>query len=154
MKSSRFTIARILLALYAALMLYLLFVQRIGNLDFDTPYIDQVVSHLNPIPFQTIVTYLRALSGSASQVRGAVINLGGNVGMFLPLGALLPAAFGSLRRLGRTVLLSFILLFIVETLQLFTTLGYFDVDDLILNLIGVLIGYAMWRGFVRITARS
>ena len=33
------------------------------------------------------------------------------------------------------------LILLVETLQLFTLLGSFDIDDVILNLAGMLIGY-------------
>ena len=77
--------------------------------------------------------------------RHAFINLAGNVVMFLPLGALLPAANGKLRKFFRTFFLGLGLIVAVEVLQLFTLLGSCDVDDLILNLIGVTLGFILWK---------
>lgn len=41
----------------------------------------------------------------------------------------------------------------IESFQLVTMLGYFDVDDIILNMTGCLIGYCVYVGF-RILARN
>ena len=63
----------------------------------------------------------------------------------LPLGALLPAANGKLRKFLRTFFASAALILTVEVLQLFTLLGSCDVDDLILNMAGVILGYLLWK---------
>jgi glycopeptide antibiotics resistance protein len=34
----------------------------------------------------------------------------------------------------------------VEALQFFTGIGALDVDDLVLNLMGILLGYLLWLG--------
>jgi glycopeptide antibiotics resistance protein len=77
--------------------------------------------------------------------RHAFINLAGNVAMFVPLGYLLPAASEKKPTFFRTVLSAAGLIVTVEVLQLFTLLGSCDVDDLILNMIGVVLGFILWK---------
>ena len=38
-----------------------------------------------------------------------------------------------------------VILFGVEIVQLLTKLGSFDIDDLILNMTGALMGFALWK---------
>jgi glycopeptide antibiotics resistance protein len=38
-----------------------------------------------------------------------------------------------------------ILLFIIEVVQLVTRRGSFDIDDFILNMVGALIGFGIWK---------
>jgi len=44
-----------------------------------------------------------------------------------------------------TFVAAFLMCLIVETCQLLTKVGVFDVDDLILNVSGALLGYAAYR---------
>ncbi len=148
---------RILLALYGLVMLWLLFFQSVRIPDYSAPgYWEQVRDSLNLVPFLTIENYLHILlhqeyyldkwtaATYAFQAKQAIINLGGNVGMFLPLGLLLPWSFPRLRRLWRTLAATVAIISLVEILQLFSLLGSCDVDDLILNLLGVTVGYCIW----------
>jgi len=111
--------------------------------DLDLPYIDQLLPHINIVPFETIIRYVRALlySHSPSLMRHAVINLLGNIIMFIPLGAFIPFSRKAFRRFFSTMLVTLLTLLIIETIQLFALVGSFDIDDLILNLIGSAIGY-------------
>ena len=52
--------------------------------------------------------------------------------------------FQRLGRLWKTLLVSAAIIIAVEAIQLVTLLGHCDVDDLILNLIGVTIGYLLY----------
>ncbi len=146
---------RALLAVYGLLMLYLLFFRGRGPMA-GVPYWEQVRGNLNVRPFYTVGNYLDILlrreyymekfgPGYTAQLRHAVINLGGNVGMFVPLGALLPACGGRLRAFWQCLGVSFFLLLAVESIQLFSLTGSFDVDDLILNLLGVALGYGLYK---------
>ncbi len=148
---------KILLALYGLIMLWLLFFQSIRMPDYSAPgYWDRLQGNLNLTPFHTVSNYLHILVNRdhyldkwsmdvyAFQRWQAIINLGGNVAMFLPLGALLPWVFPKLRKLWKTTLATVIIISLVEVLQLFTLLGSCDVDDLILNLAGSAIGYGIW----------
>ena len=148
--------ARFFFVLYAAMMLWLLF-DRSGP-EPDIPYWQQIRCNMNLDPFHTIQGYWNILTnrayyvekwGSASvyfaHARIAVINLIGNVIMFVPLGYFVPTVWVKCRSLLRCLLVSALMIVCVEILQLFTLLGSCDVDDLILNLVGVILGYGLCR---------
>jgi len=69
------------------------------------------------------------------------INLAGNILAFIPFGVILPVLSVGTRRFWRVGLLSLELSFVIETIQLISKVGSFDVDDLLLNTIGGLLGY-------------
>ncbi len=97
--------------------------------------------HYNLVPFQEILRYwnYRDQLGMLT-----FTNLAGNVLVFVPFGFL--AAMASRKRsFIRTSLDGFLLSLMVETFQLLTMVGSFDVDDLILNTFGVMLGFL---GFV------
>ena len=130
----------VLLMAYGALMLWLLF-DRPGY-DSSVPYWDQVASQLNLVPFRTLRLFAGLLdSGVRSHITMAVINLGGNIIMFVPLGFLLPQVFPNFSSLPRVLLITAAIITAVEIIQLFTLVGSCDIDDLILNVIGSAIGY-------------
>lgn len=74
------------------------------------------------------------------------INILGNILMFVPFGflGLLHKKYQNFKTLFITF---FSVLIIVETLQYFTRLGVFDVDDLILNTLGLYLGYFIFMKF-------
>ena len=129
-----------LFMVYGAIMLWLLF-DRPGY-DPALPYWEQVTAQLNLVPFRTLRLFADLLdSGVRSHIRMAVINLGGNVIMFIPLGFLLPRVFPKLTSLPRVLLSTAGIIAAVEVLQLFTLVGSCDIDDLILNVLGAALGY-------------
>ncbi|MEE1314343.1 MAG: VanZ family protein [Faecalimonas sp.] len=81
-----------------------------------------------------------------------IANLFGNVLVFVPFGFLFPTA-GKYHSFLKTAFYSLGLSFIVEVLQLFFKLGCFDVDDLLLNTIGGVLGYWAFLGFDRMRKR-
>ena len=140
-------IAKITFILYIALMLWLLFGQRVSN-DVQGGYWDELSQNINLVPFRTIGGYMDRLYNSAGKLNHqAVINLGGNVIMFIPLGFLLPFVSDRAKKLKNCFVMTFVLLMIVETVQLFTLLGSFDIDDLLLNMIGIFMG---WMAYIKI----
>ena len=91
-------------------------------------------------PFDTIRHYLQFDQISSM---AAIINLVGNIAVFVPFGLLLPVIFqrGFLR-----VFLTFLSgLFVLEMTQLLSRRGSLDIDDFILNTIGFIIGYWLQR---------
>ena len=76
--------------------------------------------------------------------KNSLINVLGNIVMFIPygfLGWIFPACNNF-----KTLIFSFLsVLIMVEALQYFTRLGVFDVDDFLLNTLGVRIGFEIWR---------
>lgn len=129
---------------YCALMLWLLF-DRPGYVE-DIPYWEQVTHQLNLIPFRTLRLFGSLLDSSRPEyVRAAVINLGGNIIMFIPLGFLLPKVFPRLSSLPRVLLTTAAIITVVEIIQLFTLVGSCDIDDLILNVAGATIGCGLHK---------
>ena len=134
---------RVVFWLYCVLMLYLLFFQRVPFLSEET-YLLTLRRNLNYIPGDTILRFYRLMRYYPGYRRAAIVNLFGNIGMFIPLGFGLPWVYARLRRFWKTLLASAGLIVCVELVQLVTLLGHCDVDDLILNLIGVSMGYLLW----------
>lgn len=70
-------------------------------------------------------------------------NLIGNIIIFAPFGFFMPMA-SKYKSCFLTVLLSFCLSLFVEVFQFVTRVGSFDVDDILLNTLGGLLGYIIF----------
>lgn len=90
----------------------------------------------NFTPFKTIKMYIRYYERLNS-----FENLFGNILIFIPFGYLLPGAFSRYRNFFFFFAGTFFFVLGIEVFQLFSAFGAFDVDDLILNCFGGLIGY-------------
>ncbi len=135
----------ILFVAYCLWMLWLLFGQRLDN-DFDGAYLDQLKSM--PFPFETIIQFGRIiLTGEpAYLIPHAWQNLVGNVVMFIPLGFCLPCFFTRCRTAKYIFLIGLLIVACIELTQFFTLLGSLDFDDFLLNSIGIMLGYLLWKG--------
>ena len=128
---------RLLFLVYAGAMAWLLFGQRWGGTFYRS---------VNLTPFVTIRLYWKLLhSESDYLVRHAFVNLVGNVVMFIPLGFFQPWLSAKLRTWYKTLASTMVLILLVEAVQYLTRLGSCDIDDLILNIVGAVIGYILWR---------
>jgi VanZ family protein len=119
------------LVLYTISLIILLFL-RPNNQHYDS---------FNLVPFKTVIFYL---SGQVKPLI-AFYNLLANVGLFVPYGI----SFLLLRKTSRSSV-SFLLgvplltIILIECMQFFTHRGSLDVDDLILNIAGVGLGYVLF----------
>lgn len=84
---------------------------------------------LNLVPFQDF---------STSNITGMVLN----IVMFAPLGFLLPICFEHYRYWSRALTAGFLTSLTVELIQLFTFRAT-DVDDLIMNTLGAIVGFLL-----------
>ena len=75
--------------------------------------------------------------------RGWQMNIIGNIAMFIPVGIVWPICFKKLNTFWKTVLAGFGYTLFIELTQLFCTQRHSDVDDLILNTAGAVIGAAI-----------
>jgi glycopeptide antibiotics resistance protein len=130
--------------IYGVVLIYLLFIRdrrRIvlgdANLfSWERPY-------ANLIPFRTIHGYLYHSNLYNFDVWFQVFF--GNLVLFLPFGFLSPLLSRRLRSFPRFLIVLWLVLLGVELIQKFTLTGAFDVDDIILNTIGALVGYVISR---------
>jgi len=75
----------------------------------------------------------------------ARMNVFGNMLLFLPFGSLSGLSWEGIRGLLLTLLFSFVVSLGYEVIQLVYSIGEFDVDDIMLNVIGALAGYGLIR---------
>ena len=139
-------VIKVLFWIYCAIMLWLLFGQRIGG-GVNGTYTEQLRSNLNLIPFKTILWFATVGNKTSNQylLQHAFVNLTGNVVMFVPMGIFLPGIWHHMRSFWKLLLCFAGMILIVELLQLITLLGSCDIDDLILNVTGVMLGYGLWK---------
>lgn len=137
---------RLLLLLYGLLMVWLLFGRSSGWVE-GLSYRQQLERSTNLHPFFTIRNYVYVVlySSNGYLIRHCFVNLLGNVLLFIPAGFLLPRIFRKLQKFIPFFLTCFGMILCVELLQLFTLLGSFDVDDILLNLLGMSLGFLIYR---------
>jgi glycopeptide antibiotics resistance protein len=134
--TTRLIAAFILFAYNAALVRLLVFKNipiQIGSLRFR---FDQEAGQPNFLPFRTISSYLLGEPGRLI----ATINLVGNIALFVPIGCLAPFAFRGMTW-RRSLALGVTASIAIEAMEAVFHTGLFDIDDVILNAIGVMIGY-------------
>src|SRR5688572_29311437 len=119
------------IVLTAVFIAYVLFLFEIALLRF--PIADP---RPNFVPFRSILHDWRGGG------RNLVINFVGNLVAFLPMGLVPPLILRRLT-LRQVALFSLTLSLMIEVLQFLTGHRVADVDDLILNTAGGLLGYAM-----------
>lgn len=136
---------RFLFIVYVGLMIWLLFA-RSPDWNSKYEYRELLRMKVNLKPFSTIRNYLNVLLHypESSEYGKCFIELLGNVLMFIPAGWLLPRIFPHMRKFFLFLLTCVLSIFFVEALQLLTLLGWFDIDDVILNLSGMLIGFIIY----------
>lgn len=107
---------------------------------------------VNLIPFKTLWHQLNAPTGIAPR------QIGGNLGLLLPVGLIGPILAPRLRRVREVLIASLALSVCIELVQLIGTATTFiarsvDVDDLMLNVTGALLGWLIWRGCLEASHR-
>ncbi len=130
----------VLFLLYLALLVYFLFfAEFFGRTDADL----RKYPAYNLEPFKEISrfwTYRHRLGMWAF-----LLNVVGNVVAFMPCGFFLPIVSRRSRRWYNTLLISAGFSLCVELLQLVSKVGSFDVDDILLNTAGGILGYVIYR---------
>lgn len=137
----------LLFAVYLALLCYFLFfAESMGRTFSERTY------HYNLEPFKEIRRFWKYRDSLGTWSVG--LNLVGNVAAFLPFGAFLPALFEKCKKFIPTTLLCFEFSLFVETVQLIGKVGSFDVDDILLNTLGGILGYLLYRLSKKIIRRD
>ncbi|MEU1116264.1 MULTISPECIES: VanZ family protein [unclassified Streptomyces] len=109
----------------------------LARLTLEPSAASEALTHSNFTPGDSIGDYL-----SEPAFRDTVKQLGGNVLLGVPFGLLLPVVLPRTRGLIRVGLATAVTMVLVELAQgAFVTGRTFDVDDVILNTAGALLGY-------------
>ena len=107
---------------------------KIQPLQFDK---DKILPFwLNLKPFVYLFDY--------PSMKEALLNLIGNTAMFIPLGIVWPGVFKKLNTHGKVIAAGVGVSLTIEILQLPFFGRSTDIDDLILNSAGFLMGYGIW----------
>ena len=139
---------RVLFLIYlAGLCYFLFFAENYGRIFGQENY------RYNLIPFKEIERFwiYRKELGIHS-----FFNLAGNILGFMPAGFFIPMLWEERKGFWFTVCVTFEMSLLLEILQLIFRVGSFDVDDLILNTLGGILGYLLlkmvekWRNYEKI----
>jgi len=94
----------------------------------------------NLVPFREISRSLHSLSNND------ILNLFGNVAIFIPLGILLGFMFHHKAKAGMKIVgYAFFVSLSLESAELLIRIGQFDVDDILLNSLGGFLGFVIYR---------
>ena len=138
MKKLLRALAWLLFILYTCVVLNLLLFGR-GVITDASPW-EHIATTSSFVPFKTIALQIGQYLGGEN--RGfALRNLGGNFFLLFPIGGLLPCLFAKMNRLWKVVLGMTAFIIIAEFLQGLLCIGFIDIDDLILNMAGWILGF-------------
>lgn len=137
------TVYLIVFTVYLALLVYFLFFSDIFG---RTVAFDEYRYNLKP--FAEITRYFTRVKEKDYLM--FFINIVGNIALFVPFGFLFPFV-SEKRNYKRSVnffvslLVTVLFCVLIEGIQLVTKVGVFDVDDIIMNTFGSIVGYILHR---------
>ncbi|WP_262177153.1 VanZ family protein [Saccharococcus sp. Marseille-Q5394] len=103
-------------------------------------YMFDKLSSVNMIPFRTIMNYFQANEYVSGWSSVSLVNLLGNLFVFSPIGFFIPLLWSRMRSFGKIAFIGLGVTCFIEGTQYFIGRST-DIDDIILNTIGVVIGY-------------
>ncbi|MEV0977123.1 VanZ family protein [Streptomyces sp. NPDC049915] len=122
-----------------AFVLMVAFAVVLARLTLRPSPASEAFTHTNLHPGRSLKAYLDQPS-----LRDAAKQIGGNLLLGVPFGVLVPLVAPRARRLLRVLLLTAIVMLLVELAQGAMITGRaFDIDDVILNTTGALVGYLL-----------
>lgn len=127
----------IFLIYMCSLIYFLFFSERYGRTEAADYY------RYNLQPFKEIMRYWRYRDVIGYEM--VIINLVGNVGVFIPFGLLLPIIYKPLKKWYALLPVGMIFSIVIECIQLVTRVGALDIDDVILNVTGIMLGFVLLK---------
>lgn len=151
MPSQRFY-AFVLVTYVLHLMYFLFFDQDFGRsiTVINNNINANIINGVNFIPFKMISDYLIAYENGNIYLVNVLLNIIGNIAIFIPIGLLLPIVFDKLKKPIIFIIIISIMIITIEVSQLVLGVGVFDVDDFILNFIGAFCAYIFYQLFMSI----
>jgi len=134
LKSVIVLISRVLFIIYIILLAYFLFFSERYGRTVTTEDYKYNLTILKEV--RRFIKYREVIG-----LESFIVNIFGNIFAFAPFGFILPILSKDNRKFWHVALLSFEFSLTVELLQLLFKVGIFDVDDIIMNTVGGMIGY-------------
>lgn len=125
-------------------IIYLILIFRV--IVFKSDVIIKGARLYNLVPLKTIELYIFGYIKGYVSFKSFFLNIFGNIFAFVPMGFLFNKYF---KKSSISFLLSFLIIFSIESIQFFFKLGIFDVDDILLNIFGSVLGIIIYRGFIK-----
>ncbi len=142
-------IAIIILIIYIAILINVVVFKNIPTIHIGHMMFRfggrETIHPANFVPFKNILSYLLDKHGMII----GFINIAGNIIPFIPVGLLIPFVYKNVTW-QKVVLIALALTLVFELTEVVFHIGIFDIDDIILNTFGVLIGYWVWKLFATI----
>ena len=110
--------------------------------SFETAY-----DRANFVPFYSIYYYLIS---QQEPIEVGLVNIFGNVLLFVPFGFFLPLLWNRLRSWKKLTLVLFLSSLLLEIVQLLFAIGNFDIDDTLLNVFGGWIGALLFMAGMKL----
>ena len=123
----------IFIAYIAALVYFMFFAEILGRTDVSRTY------RYNLVPFKEIKRFVNHFWQLG--LTAVLANIAGNVVAFMPFGFCLPLIADHRIKFFGCMLYTFGLSLAIELIQLVSKVGSFDVDNLMLNTLGGVLGY-------------
>ncbi|MDT6983335.1 VanZ family protein [Streptomyces lusitanus] len=128
-----------LLVLLCAFAFMVVFAVVLARLTLQPSPASEALTHTNLHPGRSLRAYL-----DQPALRDAVKQIGGNILLGVPFGVLAPVVAPRTRGFLRILVLTAVVMLLVEVAQGALVTGRaFDIDDVILNTAGALIGYLL-----------
>ena len=100
----------------------------------------------NLVPFFTIRKFIDIIKNNSRNLRlFSIVNLFGNIIMFIPLGFCPPSFCKKADSIRAVIIYSSVTIILIELIQYLSATGIADIDDYIFNMAGSLIGYSIYR---------
>lgn len=110
-----------------------------------------ILGIINIIPFKDTI---ETLIGGQVPIQMPLRNIFGNVLLFVPLGFIIPILFNKYDKLSKILTLGFVSSLSIECVQLFVGYNICDVDDLIFNTTGAVLGLLCYRIFKKLLLKT
>lgn len=107
---------------------------------FSEDFVYYLKNSINIIPFKTIIGFIESFDSMNSN-HSIIYNLFGNFIALMPMAFFLPLLFKKQNKNRIFIITITLIVFLIESMQLLTASGTFDIDDFILNIAGATLVY-------------
>ncbi len=130
--------------------LFIIYISCLLYLTLFKNYLGRTVGNYeaNLIPFKNIYIIITEFIKSKVSLRFFLRNIFGNLIAFMPFAYFLPSIF-KISSKKKFTIITFLIILFIETMQFNLKMGYFDIDDIILNLIGAYLAFIIIDKYIK-----